>query len=178
MNKSLRERRRESALAIVARLTEKREATIASLVAIDLRLRRLRRQVARYDKAETKPPAVKVEAALKPLPEGMPPISVFRPSCNGRKTLKPATERQPMRSWPGRADTWRIPRSKQLSRRRSRTSRSRTARARLGAAELRSRDGRRRGLGVARCGSRNTPSAYGKMAALERSGHRLEIQPT
>ena len=71
MNKSLRERRRESALATVARLAEKREATIASLVAIDLRLRRLRRHVARYDKAETKPPAVKVEASLKPVPEGV-----------------------------------------------------------------------------------------------------------
>jgi hypothetical protein len=58
MSKSLRERRREHALATIARLTEKRESIIASLVATDARLRRLHRQVARYDRAEAKPAAV------------------------------------------------------------------------------------------------------------------------
>jgi hypothetical protein len=73
MSKSLRERRREVALASVARLTEKRESLIASLITVDVRLRRLRRQVARYDKTEARPlqaaaPDIKAEAP-KPLPE-------------------------------------------------------------------------------------------------------------
>jgi hypothetical protein len=67
MSKSLRERRRETAVASVARLTEKRESIIASLVTIESKLRFLRRQVARYDKAEARPvpraaPDIKTEA--------------------------------------------------------------------------------------------------------------------
>src|SRR5262249_11222588 len=67
MSKSLRERRRECALASVARLTGKREVIIASLVAVEVKLRHLRRQVARYDRAEPRPgqraaPDIKAEA--------------------------------------------------------------------------------------------------------------------
>jgi hypothetical protein len=60
MSKSLRERRRETALASVARLTEKREAIIASLVAVEVsgsticHHRRLCRNATRGDRANNR----------------------------------------------------------------------------------------------------------------------------